>query len=48
VPVVPAVSLGPLTAPAMFDISRDGRFVVFSREEIKGNIWVLKAKKGIY
>jgi Tol biopolymer transport system component len=48
VPVVPPVNLGPLTAPAMFDISRDGRFMVFSREEIKGNIWVLKAKKGVY
>jgi Tol biopolymer transport system component len=29
-----------------FDISADGRWLVFSREEVRGNLWSLKARSG--
>jgi hypothetical protein len=29
---------------AAFDISRDGRLIVFSRKNARGNIWVLEAQ----
>ena len=44
----PPVVLGREKGPAGFDVSSDGRLMVFCHEEIKGNIWVLEAEKGIY
>jgi eukaryotic-like serine/threonine-protein kinase len=47
-PLEPPLTLGSLTALATFDVTRDGRLLVFSRESIKGNIWVHEAKNGTY
>jgi len=44
----PPVDLGPESAPPTFDISADGRLVVFPREEVKGDIWLLEARRGRY
>lgn len=47
-PLDPPVDLGPETAPPTFDVSVDGRLVVFPREEAKGDIWLLEARGGRY
>ncbi|HVO76772.1 MAG TPA: hypothetical protein VMT60_02190, partial [Candidatus Bathyarchaeia archaeon] len=47
-PLDPPVILGSLTALATFDVSRDGRTLVYSHENVKGNIWVHDAKSGTY
>ena len=44
----PPAVLGSLTALATFDVTPDGSLLVFSRENIKGNIWVHEAKNGTY
>ena len=38
----------PATTIATFDVSFDGRLVVYSREKDVGNIWVHEAKKGTF
>ncbi len=40
--IEPPLCLGSLAALATFDLTRDGRFLVSSREDLKGNIWVLE------
>jgi eukaryotic-like serine/threonine-protein kinase len=42
----PPVDLGPEISPPTFDVSADGRLVVFPREETKGDIWVLESQGG--
>ncbi len=46
--VEPPVDLGPETAPPTFDVSRDGRTLVYPRTETKGDIWLLEAREGRY
>ncbi len=40
--------LGPATAAGVFDLSWDGRYVAFLREDPSGDIWVLEAIKGSF
>jgi Tol biopolymer transport system component len=47
-PLDPPLVLGSLTAFGTFDLTPDGSLLVFSRESIKGNIWVHEAKNGTY
>jgi Tol biopolymer transport system component len=47
-PIVPPIILGPVSALGTFDISSDGRFVLFPRKDDRGNIWVTEAKKGTF
>ena len=44
----PPVVFGSLEFLATFDVSLDGRLLLFSHEDVKGNIWALKANKRIY
>ncbi len=44
----PPVSFGPRAGIGTFDVSLDGRFVAFFRENNRGNIWVHEAKKGTF
>jgi Tol biopolymer transport system component/predicted Ser/Thr protein kinase len=44
----PPVSFGPSPGIGTFDVSLDGRFVAFFRENNRGNIWVHEAKKGTF
>jgi len=44
-PIDPPVVFGSLTALATFDVSFDGRLVVYGRENDVGNIWVHEAPK---
>ncbi len=44
----PRVDLGPASSAPTFDVSSDGRWVVFPREETKGDIWLLEARGGRY
>lgn len=39
----PATDLGPLGADALFDLSADGRFLVFTTTSIDGDLWLLDA-----
>ncbi len=49
VPFNPPLVLGLKTMPSpVFGISRDGRLLVFTREESKGGIWMLEAVKGTF
>ncbi len=44
-PFDPPLLLGSPAALATFDISLDGHLLVFSREDLKGNIWVLETNE---
>jgi Tol biopolymer transport system component len=46
VPFEPPVIFGSKSAVAFFDLSVDGRTLIYSREDIKGNIWILEGKEG--
>jgi Tol biopolymer transport system component/serine/threonine protein kinase len=43
-PLAPPVMFGRNPALIDFDVSSDGRFVVFSRDDSRGDIWVLDAR----
>jgi Tol biopolymer transport system component len=47
-PFEPAVVFGTARAFGLFDLSRDGRLVVFARENLTGDIWVLDGPPGTY
>ncbi len=47
-PFVPEVVLGSSISPGLFDISQDGRLLVFSRENLAGDIWVSEGPPGTY
>jgi eukaryotic-like serine/threonine-protein kinase len=47
-PMDPYVFIGPKDAIGTFDVSMDGRFVAFYRENNRGNIWIHEAKKGTF
>ncbi|MBM3307569.1 MAG: PD40 domain-containing protein [Candidatus Eisenbacteria bacterium] len=46
--VEPVVDFGPMSAEAVFDVSQDGERVLFQRQTLRGDVWVLEAKKGTY
>lgn len=47
-PIDPPIIFSPGPALGTFDISLDGRFLLFPRENNRGNIWVTEAKKGTF
>jgi Tol biopolymer transport system component len=47
-PVEPRVDFGPWDVFGQFDVSSDGRLLVYSQQELKGDIWVLEAEDGVY
>ena len=47
-PFVPPVVFGSQSRPAFFDVSSDGRLLVYSREEYGGNVWVFETVKGAF
>lgn len=46
--VEPHVNFGLKGKVAFFDVSQDGRLLVFSKGEFAGDVWVLEAKEGVY
>jgi len=47
-PLIPSVVFGYKSASALFDVSWDGRLLVYAREEHRGDIWVFESKKGTF
>jgi eukaryotic-like serine/threonine-protein kinase len=47
-PLTPPVVFGSLEFLATFDVSLNGRLLIFSHEDVKGNIWALRADKRIF
>jgi Tol biopolymer transport system component len=47
-PSDPLVWLGASVLRADFDVSRDGRFLVFDRQEPRGDVWISEARHGRY
>jgi Tol biopolymer transport system component len=45
-PFDPEIVMGTGQESALFSISFDGNILVYSRENIKGNIWILEGKEG--
>jgi len=45
---VPPILLGSEATPGVFDVSRDGRLLVYCKEDVRGNIWLLEAERGSY
>jgi Tol biopolymer transport system component/tRNA A-37 threonylcarbamoyl transferase component Bud32 len=39
---------GPTEAPTGFDVSRDGKLIVYCRLNLKGNVWIYQAETGSY
>ncbi len=48
VPLTPPVVFGDASAVADFQVSRDGALVVYDREDVRGEIWVLEANRGSF
>jgi len=48
VPLEPAVVFGTERAYGLFDLSQEGRLLVFSRENLTGDIWVSEGPPGTY
>ena len=46
--VSPPILFGPPEAEAVFDVSNDGSLILFQRQTLKGDVWVLQAEKGTY
>jgi TolB protein len=44
----PDIVFGSNMAAAFFDISGNGKFIVYSKEDIKANIWMLESERGTY
>jgi TolB protein len=44
----PPVVFGLSSAPGLFNASRDGKHLVFTRQNLMGDIWVLEATSGVY
>jgi hypothetical protein len=44
----PAVVFGTERACGLFDLSQDGRLLVFSQESATGDIWVSEGPPGLY
>jgi Tol biopolymer transport system component len=44
----PPIDAGPESSLPLFDVSPDGRNLVFAREEVSGDIWLLETQKGGY
>ncbi len=44
---VPPVLFGPEDA-ALFDVSRDGELIAYSRQRLSGNVWMLEAERGAF
>ncbi len=47
-PFAPEIEFGGAQSSGLFDLSRDGKWLVFSNEETAGQIWMLKATKGVF
>ncbi len=47
-PFEPQVDLGPQAFGSLFDLSADGGRVLFAREEMRGDIWLLETRQGSY
>jgi Tol biopolymer transport system component len=47
-PLEHPVVFGPANAVGLFDVSPDGRLVVYSRERLTGDIWLLEGGSGVY
>jgi TolB protein len=48
VPLEPTVVFGTRLAYGLFDLAQEGRLVVFSRENLAGDIWVSEGPPGLY
>jgi len=44
----PPIVFGLKTAAAIFDISPDGKFLIFTRQNLSGDIWVMDAQTGVF
>jgi hypothetical protein len=46
-PLEPPVWFGP-EQNALFDVSPDGRLIAYSKQKLKGNVWLLEAEEGSF
>jgi Tol biopolymer transport system component/tRNA A-37 threonylcarbamoyl transferase component Bud32 len=44
----PPLRFGPDTVNALFDVSKDADLIVYSREKVRGNIWVQESQAGSF
>ncbi len=47
-PFLPEIEFGGVQANGLFDVSADGKWLVFTKEDVSGHIWMLKATKGVF
>jgi Tol biopolymer transport system component len=48
VEALPAASFADAWSPGDFDLSSDGRLVAFTRQEVRGDVWLLENRRGAY
>jgi eukaryotic-like serine/threonine-protein kinase len=48
VEALPAASFASAWSPGDFDLSSDGRLVAFTRQEVRGDVWLLESRRGAY
>jgi hypothetical protein len=42
------VTIGFKKAAPLFDVSKDGRLLIYAKEDVRGDIWVLETSNGIF
>jgi Tol biopolymer transport system component len=47
-PLDPPVAFGPMAQYGVFDVTRNGELLVFTREEVRGDLWVMESKPGTF
>jgi hypothetical protein len=47
-PLDPPVEFGPMARYGVFDVTPDGRLLVFTREEVRGDLWIMESKPGTF
>jgi hypothetical protein len=48
VEALPPASFAAAWSPGDFDLSSDGRLVAFTRQEVRGDVWLLENRRGTY
>jgi TolB protein len=48
VEALPVASYADAWSPGDFDLSSDGRLVAFTRQEVRGDVWLLENRRGAY
>jgi TolB protein len=47
-PLDPPIEFGSMARYGVFDVTPDGKLLVFTREEVRGDLWIMESKPGTF